>query len=398
MKPYDPFMHEVVADDPYPVYHRLREHSPRLFRSDYNAWFMSSFDDVWNLLKDERLSVAAGLTPTQLLLGGAPDNRMISQMDPPTHTRFRSAFNTLFKPAAVQELDGKLRASARTAIRSIAARGEFDVLADYAGPLACDIACVLSGLPREDLRLFMEWIGGFFHREDDVRGDTAVGQRAGTELWAYIGDFLRKLRRDPSTASGSAAILLEMSRQDPTLGDDDLVSMLANIQIAASDTVPKGIAASLFRLWQHPEQRALMVAEPALADAAFNEAVRLDMPTQMQGRVCLDGFAFRDVRIEAGQRVMMMFAAANRDPSEFDDPDTFRLQRQARRTLNYGNGLHRCLGVHLAVLEGRVALQELLGAFPCYEIDVGASFAHRTEYVKGWAKLAARAGPISSIG
>lgn len=387
MSGYDPFMEGVVAADPYPVYDDLRSRSPRLYLPAYDAWFMSGFEDVWSLLKDERLSVASGLTPTQLLLGGMPDNRMISQMDPPRHTQFRSTFNRLFRPAAVHALEQELRAFARNAIRSFAARGEFDLLADYAGPMACEIACVLSGLPRSDVPLFMQWIGAFFHRQGDVRGDTAVGQQAGAAFYAYLHEFVRELHRDPSRATGSAAALLAMARDDPDMCDEDLVSMLANIQIAASDTVPKGIAAAVYRLWQHPDDRARVARDPSLAEAAFSEAVRLDMPTQMQGRVCTEDIVYADLDLKRGQRVMLMFAAANRDPAEFHEPGAYRIDREPRRVLNYGNGLHRCLGVHLAALEGKVALQELLGAFPEYEIDTEASYSHRTEYVKGWATL-----------
>src|ERR1700710_456681 len=106
---YDPFMSTVIEGDPSAIYAELRANTPRLFIERYNAWFFSTFEDVWNLEKEHRLSVSNGITPSQLLLGAPANPLMVSQMEPPVHTPFRAALNELVKPSVAQKLEGAMR-------------------------------------------------------------------------------------------------------------------------------------------------------------------------------------------------------------------------------------------------------------------------------------------------
>ena len=384
---YDPFMAAVVEGDPNGLYAELRSRAPRLFLERYNAWFFSTFDDVWNLSKRGELSVAGGITPTQLLLGAPPNEFMVSQMDPPDHTLYRTALNALFKPGAAQLLEDAMRTEARALLRPIHAAGGGDLLMEYAGPLAVAVGCWLSGLPREDVPLLMRWTNHFFHRRPDKPGDTEVGANAGGEMIAYIAALLADVRAGRREADGAMRVLLEEQRKDPAITDDHIVFIVLNLQIGAGDTVPKSIAAAFHRLWENPDQRDALRARSELALPAFLEAVRFDMPTQLQGRTATGRFALDDIIVEPGQKTMFMFASANRDGAEFAEPDRFDIARNGKRTLGFGNGIHRCLGVHVAQLEGKVALAEAMATLPDYTVDVSASSHHKTEYVKGWAHL-----------
>lgn len=384
---YDPFMAEVVEGDPYNLYAGLRTQTPRLFIERYNAWFFFTFEDVWNLSKLRELSVASGITPTQLLLGSGPNVFMVSQMDPPDHTLYRTALNTIFKPGAAQALQDTMTAQAQTLLAALRGNGGGDLLMEYAAPLAVDVGCILSGLPRAEVPLLMRWTNKFFHRDPAKPGDTSVGGQAGVELIAYITDFLRDVRAGKFPAEGGLRILLDAQKNDASITDNHIVFIVLNLQIGAGDTVPKSIASTFHRLCSNPDQLALVRAQPDLSMAAFLEGVRIDMPTQMQGRVALEHIELDDVVIEPGQKTMFMFASANRDPAEFDAPDVYRVERNNKRTLGFGNGIHRCLGVHVAQIEGRIAVAEALAALPSFEIDMAASHHHKTEYVKGWSNL-----------
>lgn len=384
---YDPFMPAVIEGDPSAIYAELRAATPRLFMEKYNAWFFSTFEDVWNLEKERRLSVSNGITPSQLLLGAAANPLMVSQMEPPVHTPFRAALNELVKPSVAQKLEAAMREEAQALLKPMLAQGGGDMLLDYAGPLASKFGCRLSGLPGEDSLQLMRWINGFFHRDPDKPGDTGVGAQSGMDMFAYITEFLGTVRAGKRPAEGAVATLLEMQRDDPAVTDALVLSMLFNLQIAASDTVPKAVTATLHRLWSNPAERAKLNDKPYSILAAFLEAVRIDMPTQMQGRTALERIELGDIVIEPGQKTMFMFASANRDAAEFDDPDRYLIDRGNRRTLGFGNGLHRCLGLHIAQVEGKVALEEAIAAMPFYQIDMAASRKHKTEYVKGWSTL-----------
>jgi hypothetical protein len=387
MTDYDPFMATVVEGDPNPLYAELRAKTPRLFIERYNAWFFSTFEDVWNLEKESRLSVEGGITPSQLLLGAPANPLMVSQMEPPVHTPFRTAFNELVKPSVAQKMEAAMRDEARALLAPILADGGGDLLLGYAGPLAAKFGCWISGLPREDSLQLMRWINGFFHRDPDKPGDTAVGGDSGMAMIAYITDHVAQVRAGKRAAEGAVAVLLDAQRNDPAVTDDHVLFMLFNLQIAASDTVPKAVSATFHRLWSNPAEQAKLKDKPYSVLAAFLEAVRIDMPTQMQGRTALERIEFGDIVIEPGQKTMFMFASANRDAAEFDAPDRYLIDRGNRRTLGFGNGLHRCLGLHVAQVEGKVAIEEVIAAIPNYQVDVAASRKHKTEYVKGWSNL-----------
>src|SRR6201996_8966851 len=220
MAAYDPFMAMVVEGDPNPLYAELRSKTPRLFIERYNAWFFSTFEDVWNLEKERRLSVEGGITPSQLLLGSPANPLMVSQMEPPIHTPYRAALNELVKPSVAQKLEAAMRAEARALLAPILAQGGGDLLLDYAGPLASRFGCVLSGLPRADSLQLMRWINGFFHRDPDRPGDTAVGGESGMEMIAYITDFVREVRAGKREAEGAVAVLLDAQKNDPAVTDE----------------------------------------------------------------------------------------------------------------------------------------------------------------------------------
>jgi cytochrome P450 len=384
---YDPFMATVVDGDPSALYAQLRSSAPRLFIERYNAWFFSTFDDVWNLSKRSELSVAGGITPTQLLLGADANPFMVSQMDPPNHTLYRTALNTLFKPGAAQLMENAMREEARVLLQVIHNNGGGDLLMEYSGPLAVAVGCWLSGLPRADVPLLMRWTNQFFHRKPNQPGDTEVGGQAGMEMIAYIAEILAQARAGSYQPCGALAVLLEEQRRDTSITDNHIIFIVLNLQIGAGDTVSKSICAAFHRLWENSAERELLKAQPDLALAAFLEGVRLDMPTQMQGRTVSEGFTLDDIVIEAGQKTMFMFASANRDAKEFSDPDIYRIERNGKRTLGFGNGIHRCLGVHVAQIEGAIAIAEAMRVLPDYTVDVDASHKHKTEYVKGWSHL-----------
>jgi cytochrome P450 len=385
---YDPFMAEVVEGDPYPIYARLRERAPRLYLERYDAWFFSTFEDVWNLTRSRDLSVAQGITPSQLLLGVPANNFMPSQMDPPQHTAFRAMLNDLVKPAAARALENLVRERARKYIAAVKARGGGDVMGELGSPLAAEVGCNLSGLPSSEVPRLVRLNNQFFHREPGERGDTAVGASAYAEIMTFVWDLVRAAKSGRHVATGGLAAMLDAQRLNPAITDEHVAHTVFNLQIAAGDTVPKALAASLHRLWSNPGEWSRLRSEPSLATAAFVEATRLDMPTQMQGRTALATVELGGATIRPGQKTMFLFAAANRDAAEFDAPDEYRIARKTRRQLAFGNDIHRCLGVYVAQMEGRIALEEVLAALPRYEIDTGASRHHKTEYLKGWAHLA----------
>ncbi|MEZ4334380.1 MAG: cytochrome P450 [Myxococcota bacterium] len=383
MVAFDPY-DDAFLDDPHATYARLREESPVCFVPSFHATFLSRFDDVWAATQSRKLSVAGGITPSQLLLGAPANPKMPSQMDPPRHTAMRSVLSPHFRPGAVARLEAEIRALAERCLDAALPTGRIDVAAELGAPISAHLACRVVGFPLERARDVSQRVNAFFHRRAGHRGETEKAAEAAGALYAWVGEFVGVLRRDPSRATGVCADLLAARIEGRALDDEDLVHAIVNLLIAASDTFPKALAGTLDRLAREPEQLRAVAADPELIPGAFLEAVRIDTPTQFQGRTVLEPIAFGERTLEPGEKVCFLFPAANRDPREFPEPERYDVRRRPPRTLAFGNGIHLCLGRPLALLEARVALETFFARIAAYApIRDEARFA-RTEYVRGW--------------
>ena len=171
------------------------------------------------------------------------------------------------------------------------------------------------------------------------------------------------------------------------MSDDKVASLMKELIVAGTETLPKMLGATLHRLWEHPIARRGVLGDSARMLDAFMETIRFDMPTQFMARVARCDTNIREQKIRAGQPILLLYTSASSDEAEFPDADRWNIDRKAPRTVGFGHGTHACLGRHVARLEARVALEEILGAMPEYEVDLEASTRLYTEYVQGFASL-----------
>lgn len=383
MLDFDPYDDDFL-DDPHATYARLREESPVHLVPAFGATFLSRFEDVWAATQSRKLSVAGGITPSQLLLGAPANPKMPSQMDPPRHTAMRALLSPHFRPGAVSRLEQEIRRIAEACLDAAIETGRLDVAGELGARISSHMACRVVGVPLEHAPALSQRVNAFFHRRVGHRGETEKAVEAAEALYAWVGALVSSLRRDPASATGVCADLLAARIEGAALEDDDLVHAIVNLLIAASDTFPKALAGTLDRLACEPEQGRAVAADPALIPGAFLEAVRIDTPTQFQGRTVVEPFLVGGRRLEPGEKVCFLFPAANRDPREFPEPERYDVRRRPPRTLAFGNGIHLCLGRPLALLEARVALETFFARVGAWEpIREEARFA-RTEYVRGW--------------
>jgi cytochrome P450 len=174
------------------------------------------------------------------------------------------------------------------------------------------------------------------------------------------------------------------------LTDFEITQNLLSILVGGSETLPKIFAGGLLELWKRSKQLAEVAKDPANANVAFEEMLRFSAPAQWFGRTVKASRDLAGVTLEPGQRVLLIIAAANRDPREFENPDEFIWNRQARRMLSFGIGPHFCIGIHLARLEGQIMLREFLAAVPKFEIDEAAGNWAVSEFQIGWTRLPVR--------
>ena len=387
MVDYNPFSDEIVYGDPLPIYKRLRDEAPAYYLDEFDSWALSRFEDIWKASADmKNLTAANGTSSAHLLTKVQPVTPMINNMDAPDHTRLRAAFRKDFAALEVAQLEPMIRRIAKERLAEALERGRMDVIHDFSAHVAVAVACTISGLPAEDGPFLNELVWRFFKREEGVRGMTEAGLAALTEMFGYFHEQIA-LRRRRGPKDDVLQKLLEFEQDGKRLDDDALASHLSMLIIGGSETFPKTLATIVRRLAQHPDQRQMCIAAPALIPDAYTEGLRYDMPTQFLMRQVKRPVEFAGARMKEGQGLMFLYHSGNHDEREFPDPERFDIRRRPARILSFGYGPHSCLGVNVARLEGRVCLEELLARVPDYEVDEASSERLLTEYVQGYWKL-----------
>ncbi len=386
---YDPFSEEVIQN-PHPVYARLREEAPcyHLKNEKYEAYALSRFEDIWQASMDaENYSAAKGTTASHLLTKVQPVTPMVNMMDPPTHTELRSKISRYFTPGVVRRNADKVQAFVDEAFAPIQDGAGADLFNEFATKVSVKVACLANGFPMEDADMLNELVWRFFGREEGVEGMTADGLAAMNELFVYFAELIQK-RRAAGTEDGSVIdLVVNTEIGGRKFADEEAASHLSMFIIGGAETFPKTFASGVHRLWQHPDQRAELVADPSLIPNAYQEILRYDMPTQFLMRVTTNPVSFHGVEIPADKPIMFLYPSANRDPREFENADTFDIHRTSPRILTFGHGVHACIGLHWAKLEGKLCFEKLLGFAPEYEVQESKLERIRTEFVQGWESM-----------
>jgi cytochrome P450 len=385
---YDPYMPEI-KQDPLPIYARMREECPIYPLERWGGWALTRFQDIWDFASHgECLSSANGNQDLSLLEGRPSSLQTLASMDGEAHRRLRKALFPHFSPSAARRLSGAMRDWTRECLDAHRAEGRIDAVRELAQQVAVRVSCTISGVPVEDSELLLGLVHGFFAREEGTEGMPEAGRQAVAGLWDYLEAASRE-RRASGREHGDALDTLTRYR-DPEgrlLSDERIARHMLLLVVGATETFPKVFASTLLRLEEHPEQRSDLCANPKLIPQALMEVLRFDTPTQWLGRKVARDFELRGHRFEAGQPVIMLFPSANRDPAEFDDPDRFDIHRNPQRILTFGHADHRCLGNHMALMEGRVLLEEVLGRYPKYAVLQEEAVRPPTEFVQGYSEF-----------
>jgi cytochrome P450 len=393
---YDPYSEEALTA-PHPIYKRLRAEKPAYYLEKYDAWALSRFEDVWNASLDaQSYSVAAaGASSGHLLTRQLPIFPSLMHTDPPDHTRMRSQINSPFTPRRVAALEPIVRRIVRDQLARIAESGEADAFADIAQPVATRVTCAVLDLPERDAPTLEAIVTRIFSREPGTIGLPESSVAAFGDLDAYFLEMVRERRRQPSDADDMLNRHLRVELSDRRPSDEEIASYLTTLMIGGTETFPKVFAGGVVRLDASRDQRTLLLEDPSLVPNAIEEMGRSEMPLQMLGRTLLRDIELHGEKLRAGQPVMFLYASANRDEREFEDPDTFDVRRRLPRVLTFGHGTHACLGQHIARLEGRILLEELLAAMPDYEVDSAACVQAHSEWMQGYLAVPIRFSPFS---
>jgi hypothetical protein len=354
--------------EPHQLYRVLRETAPS-HRSALGLRFLSTHAGCVELLRSKDFTQSFGLVEPERM-AASPFFRSVTEMiiltDPPDHSRLRKLVAKAFTPRMVETLRPGLEERVGELLDGLAGRDEVDVVAEFAEPIPSLTLCQLIGAPFEEYRQIDEWSDAIQNAltpiiADDVlaRADAAV-----VEFHSYIRELVAARRREPRDDLVSALAAAEADGD--RLTESELVNMVFTMLAAGAETTMATISSGVLLIGTHDSERAKLLADPGLVGNAVDEIVRYDAPVQNSFlRVAQRATEVAGVQIDAGEAVVALIAAANRDPAAFTDADEFRIDRtDARDNLAFGTGIHNCIGKALGVTQARVALGALFARFP----------------------------------
>lgn len=390
---YDPF-DDAFQADPYPAYRTLRDDDPVHRHEDPPFWALSRFDDIWRAVRDEATySSAQGLTfyPDEIgALGLAPT---IVMLDPPRHTQLRALIAKAFTPKRVNDLEAAVRAFVRDRIdrmqRAAADGADVDLHRDFSSPLPTFVLAELLGVPEADRVRLDPWVTALTTFQDagfalsGLSASDAVG-----EMFEYFSALITARRTNPGDDLVSA--LCHATVDGQRLTDWDVLGFCFVIVAGGNDTTGNLISHGVQLLTANPAQRRLLLADTSLIPNAVLEFLRLEGSVQGLARTTTRPVLLHDVEIPAGEKVLMLYGAANRDPREFGPTaDQLDVTRPIPRQLGFATGVHFCIGSHLARLQARVAFEELLAELPHISVQPERGVRLKSAFTRGWVSLPA---------
>ena len=368
--------------DPWTSYAELRAAEP--VHDAGGFWVLSRFAEVCDAARDTATySSARGLTMTDgeteldLVGGFAP----MVMLDPPDHTVFRRMVARGFTPRQVGELEPQIRSFVRSRLAQVAERGETDIVRDLLKPLPSMVVAHYLGVPEADRARFDGWTEAIVAATG--AGDPAASAGAAGEMFEFFTWLIEQRRSDPGEDTIS-----QLTRAGDDVSVLQMLGFAFTMVAGGNDTTTGLLGVALQLLTEHRDQRQKLVDHPGLISDAVEELLRLASPVQGLARTTTRDVDLHGRRIPAGARVLLLYAAANRDPREFGaDAEELDVERAPRRILTFGHGAHHCLGAAAARLAGRVVLEELLTTLPDFTVDSEAGTFAEGHYVRRYASL-----------
>jgi cytochrome P450 len=384
---YDPYDVDINAD-PYPTYARLREEAPIYHNEQYDFWTLSRHEDVQKGLVNWRaFSSNRGDLLDVLRAGIELPKGVVMWEDPPLHTSHRGLMSRVFTPKRMAQLEDQVRAYCIRCLDPLVGSERFDIITELASMLPMRVIGMLLGIPEQDQ------IAVRNKTDRDLRtrpGQPMVIVQSEVVTGEMFVDYVEWRSKHPS--DDLMTMLLNAEFEDEsgvtrTLTRQEVLTYTSVLAGAGNETTGRLIGWLAKVLAEHPDQRRLVVEDRSLIPNVVEETLRFEPTGHASARYVTEDFDYDGVTLPAGSPVLLLMASANRDPRRFESPDVYDIRRKDVAHLTFGYGPHFCLGAHLARLEGRVALDELLNRWTEWDIDASGSTLASTSTVRGWERL-----------
>jgi hypothetical protein len=376
---YDIFSKTYIKD-PFPVWDELRGACPVAHTDRWGgSWMPTRYDDLFNIARDiqhfssRNVLVADIMPPPDAEYANDIDPEAVAQYnvgappitsDPPVHTWARKLLLPPFSATQVARWEVETRELCGALIDGFIANGRADGAADYAQQIPPRVIASMLGIPKEMSGTFTEWVRGFLElglTDPELRNQSALS------IFSYMNERIQE-RKENLREDDLLSYLLTATVDGEPVPEPHVLGTCFLLMVAGIDTTWSSIGSAIWHLAQHPEDRARLIAEPELISSAVEELLRAYSPVTM-ARYVAEDVEYNGCPMKEGDKVLMNFPAANRDPEVFENPDEVILDREKNPHIAFGVGIHRCAGSNLARMEMKVAIEELLKRIPDFRLE-----------------------------
>ena len=365
--------------DPYPTYRALREHEP-VKRMPNGSWFLTRYDDLVSAYKNtkayssDKKKEFAPKYGASLLYEHHTTSLVFN--DPPAHTRVRRLIMGALSPRAIAEMEGYLIALVDRLLDAIEAKGNFELIGDFAAAIPVEVIGNLLDVPHDEREPLRDWSLAILGALEPVIGPEvfARGNRAVADFLAYLEILVERRREKPGNPERDVLTRLIQGEvggeaHGERLTAKELLHNCIFLLNAGHETTTNLIGNGLVALSEHPAEKQRLIQNPDLIKTAVEEILRYESSNQLGNRMTTERVELSGVMLEAGTPVTLCIGAANRDPRQFENAEAFDIGRTPNRHLAFATGAHQCAGMALARLEGAIAISRFLQRFPGYALN-----------------------------
>jgi cytochrome P450 len=389
---WDPFDRDI-ADDPYPIYQRLRAEAPLYYNEQHDFFALSRHADIDAALTNWRTFSSARGPIIEVIKANIeiPPGTLIME-DPPVHDIHRALLARVFTPRRISSIEPAIREYCVRSLDRLVGIESFEVMSEFANEVPMRVIGMLLGIPEADQEAIREHVDAKLRTVPGQQMKVSEGALMDTEVFS---DYIHWRADHPS--DDLMTELLNAEFQDEhgvrrTLTHEEILTYVSVVAGAGNETTARLIGWFVGLLARHPDQRADLVADPALIPSAIEETLRFEPTGHAVARYVTTDVDYYGQTVPAGSAITFIVASANRDEQRWENGERFDIHRPMAQHLTLGIGTHYCLGAALARIEARVALEEFLVRFPTWEVDWDKASLSSTSTVRGWGTLPVSVG------